>query len=195
MNPLSYLFAPMLLLPVAALPTGVPIESAANSAQLTAESQLPASTYRPVDTIPFSWVAEVFRSESAGQVSIEQRIIIRIAPRASSPVDPRRNLLAELPNRSVGPHFEERNMAKCVPVGGIAGVQILQSNKLTLFMRDRTIVSAGLDKGCNAQDYYSGFYVERSSDGMMCSGRDTLKSRSGASCKLGKLKQLVEVGN
>ena len=58
-------------------------------------------------------------------------------------------------------------------------------------MRDTRIVSAGLDKGCTARDFYSGFYVARTGDGMMCTGRDKLQSRNGANCKLGKLKQLV----
>ena len=58
-------------------------------------------------------------------------------------------------------------------------------------MRDARIVSAGLDKGCTARDFYSGFYVARTGDGMMCTGRDKLQSRNGANCKLGKLKQLV----
>ena len=51
-------------------------------------------------------------------------------------------------------------------------------SKLILFMRDQRIVSATLDKTCRARDFYSGFYMARSGDGMLCTNRDTLQSRT-----------------
>jgi hypothetical protein len=62
-------------------------------------------------------------------------------------------------------------------------------------MRDRRVVSASLERSCSARDYYSGFYVERNSDGQICVRRDSLLSRSGANCKLTRLRQLVDTGN
>jgi hypothetical protein len=62
-------------------------------------------------------------------------------------------------------------------------------------MRDRRIVQARLERACRARDFYSGFYLARSSDGKLCVDRDTLQSRSGANCKLTRFRQLVEVGN
>ena len=52
-----------------------------------------------------------------------------------------------------------------------------------------------LERACSARDYYSGFYVQRTSDGQICVDRDTLQSRTGASCKLSRLRELVETGN
>jgi hypothetical protein len=49
-----------------------------------------------------------------------------------------------------------------------------------------------LNRACRARDFYSGFYVERASDGRICVDRDTLLSRSGANCKLTRIRQLVD---
>ena len=89
----------------------------------------------------------------------------------------------------------EREMGRCLPVAGIAGVQVGQGNRLILFMRDRRVISAALERACSARDYYSGFYVERSNDGQICVRRDSLLSRSGANCKLTRLHQLVDPDN
>lgn len=84
-------------------------------------------------------------------------------------------------------------MGKCIPIREIGGVQVQSGNRLMLFMRDRRIVGATLEKGCRARDFYSGFYVERGDDGLICSGRDILQSRSGTKCELRKLHRLVPV--
>jgi hypothetical protein len=141
---------------------------------------------------PFSAIAESFRAEAANQVRIEQRMTIRIAPRAA-PVQP--NFLVDLPSREVGPRFVERKIGKCVAISGIAGVQADGASRLLLFMRDRRIVSAALERACRAQDFYSGFYMSRTTDGQLCVDRDSLLSRSGANCKLTRLRQLVESGD
>ncbi|MBC2670345.1 hypothetical protein ACFOON_14490 [Novosphingobium piscinae] len=210
MNPVfapmaASLLAPLLaLLPVA---VGTDAESAGidqaapspggEAAQLVGESEPP----RPADRASLGF-ADVVRqqreAERAQQVRIEQRVIIRITPgpvsRPGVPFarDPRRGLFAEFAERQA-PRFIERRTGQCVPVGGIAGVQADGPSRLILFMRDQRIISAALEKGCNARDYYSGFLVERTSDGMICAARDKLLSRTGANCSLGKLRQLVEI--
>ena len=125
----------------------------------------------------------------ARQVRIEQRITIRIAPRR--PVLPPETALAR-PKRSNPPTLRERHMSKCVPVAALAGVQVTSDNRLLLFLRDSRVVSASLERACRARDFYSGFYQERHTDGKLCVDRDTLLSRSGANCKLSRLRQLVE---
>lgn len=190
MNPLSFLFAPLVLVPVASMPLAdVPMPGESETAAL-AEQAMVAEEPGFNQAMPFASLVEMMR-DKAQQVSIEQRIIIRIAPRGPAAPDSRVNLMADLP-RSAAPRFKEKSMPKCVPASGIAGVQIAPENHLVLFMRDSRLVSTQLEKSCNARDFYSGFYVQRSGDGMICSGRDKLQSRNGASCKLGKLKQLVE---
>lgn len=84
-------------------------------------------------------------------------------------------------------------MSECVPVKAIAGVQVDKGNRLILFMRDRRVVGASLESSCRARDFYSGFYVERNEDGMLCARRDRLQSRSGASCDVRHLRRLVPV--
>ncbi len=124
------------------------------------------------------------------QVRIEQRVVVRISPQSRAP---RQSLMAELPPQELPPRFEERKMEKCLPVSGIAGVQTGSGNRLLLFLRDRRVVTASLEKSCRARDFYSGFYVERNEDGMLCVDRDKLQSRSGANCEISRMRQLVEV--
>lgn len=190
MNPFAALLAPLLLVPATVLSGGLPepVEaSAGEGAALAADGLFDTEQHEESGSL--LRVISALGSDVANQVSIEQRLIIRIAPQAPAPQ--RSGIVADLPRRAVPSKLEEKSMGKCVPVAGIAGVQIAQDNKLVLFMRDTRIVSAGLDKGCTARDFYSGFYVARTGDGMMCTGRDKLQSRNGANCKLGKLKQLV----
>ncbi len=147
----------------------------------------------------FAELAAIRRQQDrARQVRIEQRVIIRIMPgragRSLPPAvrDPRRGLFAEFDERT-GPRLVERRMSQCVPVGGIEAVQPDGPSRLLLFMRDQRIVSAALEKGCNARDYYSGFLIDRTSDGQICAARDKLQSRTGASCTMDRLRQLVEI--
>lgn len=128
------------------------------------------------------------QSSSADQVRIEQRVVIRIAPAAA-----RQNLTADLPQRASPPRFEERGKEKCVGLGTIAGVQTGSGNRLVLYLRDRNMVSVGLEKACRARDFYSGFYVEKNKDGQLCVSRDKLQSRTGARCEIETMRQLVEV--
>jgi hypothetical protein len=134
------------------------------------------------------WIGAPFEDAVANQVRIEQRVIIRIAPRG--PVQ-RESLFAEFPAPAAPARIVERKMGKCVPVGGIAGVQARSSDKLLLFMRDQRVVSAALEKACSARDFYSGFYIERSGDGMLCVNRDKLHARSGANCEIRSMRQLL----
>ena len=190
MNPFAAILAPLLFVPLAAVPgvSPAPVGSGMSNRAALASDGLFAAVERD-ETGSLLSVISTLSNDVANQVSIEQRLIIRIAPQAPAPQ--RSGIVADLPRRAISSKLEEKSMGKCVPVAGIAGVQIAQDNKLVLFMRDTRIVNAGLDKGCTARDFYSGFYVARTGDGMMCSGRDKLQSRNGANCKLGKLKQLV----
>lgn len=130
--------------------------------------------------------------QSARQVRIEQRVVIRIAPQ---PPAARQDMLAQLPQRAIAPRFEEARKEKCVPLEGIAGVQTGSGNRLVLFLRDERMISLNLEKSCRARDFYSGFYVERNKDGRLCVERDKLQSRTGMRCEVEVMRQLVEVRN
>jgi len=136
------------------------------------------------------FVSQGFRPQSAYQVRIERRTTIRIAPRRK-PVQP--NSFVGVPNQPIGPRFIERKIGRCLPVSRIAGVQSKGGGEILLFLRDRRIVSARLERACSARDFYSGFYLSPNKDGNLCVQRDALQSRSGAKCKLTRIRQLIEV--
>lgn len=123
----------------------------------------------------------------AAQVRIERRITVRIAPPGPAL---RQSMVAQMAPPAL-PKMRERKIGKCVPVAGIAAVQPDAGGKLLLFMRDRRLVSASLEKACSARDFYSGFYLERTGDGMLCVDRDKLHSRAGANCQISRMRQLV----
>ncbi len=125
------------------------------------------------------------------QVRIERRVTIRIAPRSTS----RQEMIARLQRPDGTTRVVERNFGRCVPLRSIAAVQTMADNRLLLYLRDRRILSARLEKACRARDYYSGFYVEPNDDGMLCIGRDKLLARSGAKCQLSGLNQTVAVAD
>ena len=126
------------------------------------------------------------------QVRIEQRVIVRISPRRSVS---RQSLAADLPREAPTRRYEERKMEKCIPVKRIAAVQTGSGNRLLLFLSDRRIITASLEKSCRARDFYSGFYLEQHKDGKLCADRDKLQSRSGANCEIDRLRRLVAVGD
>jgi hypothetical protein len=144
---------------------------------------------------PSAWrfAAEAFEHvepDSAWQVRIEQRMTIRISPRAQMPAPPEM-LMGMLGREDDRPRYSERKIGKCLPMSGIAGVQPDGQSRLLLFMRDRRVVGADLERGCRAGAFYSGFLLSRTSDGQLCIDRDELLSRSGTTCKLSRIRQLV----
>ena len=169
----------------------VAVEAPAGGLTLPAEASFPA--FDELDAGIFQQIVQSFQAQGQNQVRIEQRVTIRIAPRAAPP--PQANMMMDLPQRPLPPRMTERDMGRCLAVAGIAGVQVGQGNRLILFMRDRRVISAALERSCSARDYYSGFYVEQNTDGQICVRRDSLLSRSGANCKLTQLRQLVDAGN
>lgn len=184
-------FAALVVSMVLALPAAVGGGGAAPDADIARSA--PDQTSIPDGEIataqPFASLLQRYEPESNEQVRIEQRVIIRVAPARRI----RQDLIADMRQGEAGTRFRERPMKRCVPMANIAGVQNGPENRLILFMRDRNIVSASLEKACSVRDFYSGFYVERSTDGLLCSGRDTLQSRTGASCGVRRLAHLVAV--
>lgn len=130
-----------------------------------------------------------FRDSSAAQVRIEQHIIWRVSP----PRGPaRENLMAIGPQGAPPPKLVERKMGECVPMAAIAGGRPESGSRLLLFLRDRRMVAANLEKACSARDFYSGFYVDKpNADGKLCVDRDRILARSGARCEIASFRQLV----
>lgn len=176
-----------LILPVAA-GAGVPVQCAVpaqDEAVSAPQCEIAMQAQRP----PINPLSALRLRQTARQVRIEQRVVVRITPQPSAA---RQNLLAELPQRAVPPRFEEARKEKCVPLDGIAGVQTGSGNRLVLYLRDSRMISLNLDKSCRARDFYSGFYVEKNKDGQLCVDRDKLQSRTGVRCEVEAMRQLIE---
>ena len=186
MNSLSALLLPAILL-------AVPDQAAVSPPEVGTALMPPVDDSEPMAAMPLMsdvWedLAPSYRPYEQGQVRVERRVIIRINPRRAA-VAP--DLLSALPQGEQSVRFKERKFGKCVQARSIAGVQAQKDNRLLLFLRDRRVLTVSLEKSCRARDFYSGFYIEPNSDGMICTGEDKLHSRSGASCELQKFRQLV----
>lgn len=190
MRRLLVLAAPFaLLLPMAA-GAGVPAPDETAAPDAPSAPQCPAAALG--DEPRLNPLSALYGQQSARQVRIEQRVVVRITPATPAA---RQNLMAELPQRAVPPRFEEARKEKCVPLEGIAGVQTGSGNRLVLFLRDRRMISVNLEKSCRARDFYSGFYVEKNKDGRLCVDRDKLQSRTGVRCEVESMRQLVEASD
>lgn len=134
-------------------------------------------------------LAESFRDTDAAQVRIEQHIIWRITP---MPGPARESLMAIAPTAPAAPRLVERKMGDCIQMSAIAGGQPQRGSRLLLFLRDRRLVAADLEKACSARDFYSGFYVDKpNADGRLCADRDRILARSGARCEISSFRLLV----
>jgi hypothetical protein len=186
-------FAASLLAPFALLLSAIGVgeeqgkEPTVDEASAQAYSEVPEPADAPAWSVGF---IRSFGPEAAQQVHIERRMTIRVSPRAPrDPAPPRETFSA--PKRAQEMRFSERKIGKCIPIAGIAGVEPNGENSLILFMRDRRMINVALDRSCPSRAFYSGFYLSRSTDGMVCVDRDTLHSRSGSACKLTRMRQLV----
>lgn len=185
MSPAAALLAPFLLL----LPAVLAVPDAREDRAGAPSGPVSRPPLGGLD--PWTDLATSYRPDQDAQVRIEQQVTIRIGPRpAPMPLLP---TMFENDFGNDGPRFTERKFGKCVSIGGIAGVQPAPGNRLLLIMRDRRLITASLKRGCNSRDFYSGFIVARNEDGMICTGRDQLLSRSGANCQVGGFRQLIQI--
>ncbi len=183
MNGFALLLAPLaLLLPA---PAAQVDEGGVNPVKMSDEGDRFGT-----DAPAWGAVREILFDQVQNQVRIERRVVIRIAPRSSSA---RSAIAAEQSQVPTTPRYFERPMGRCIKADEIAAVQAVAGNRLMLHMHDRSVVSAKLETACRARDFYSGFYVEPSDDGMICVSRERLHARTGASCQLSRMRQLVAI--
>lgn len=139
----------------------------------------------------------------ARQMRIEERIIIRIprhdgrANQESRRQDSRReerqseklieNQRPPLPAAS----FREKPMGRCINMGALIGVRHSGPESMDFLLTGNNRVRAYLAEHCLSREFYSGIYVERARDGLLCINRDALQSRSGSKCLIEKFRQLV----
>jgi len=121
------------------------------------------------------------------QVRIEKRVIIRVPRRRPTPLAPMADFSQEIPRQT----YREKKIGKCLPMNNILSVQMFEDRYLDLITKDRKRIRAQLEDKCPARSFYSGFYVEKTTDGQMCAGRDILHSRTGAKCEIDRFRELV----
>ncbi len=113
------------------------------------------------------------------QLTIQQRVIIRVPARPNLPA----------PDRRV--RWKESKGPKCVPMNALAGAAITGRDQVDLFLRGGARIRAQLEDECPAIDFYKGFYVRPSADGRICADRDTIHSRAGGQCGIERFRTLV----
>jgi hypothetical protein len=114
------------------------------------------------------------------QLTIHQRIVIRI-PR----LDARPPMPMPEPMR-----WSEKKGPKCVPMDTLGGAMVTSADSIDLLTTEGDRIRARLGDDCPALDFYSGLYLKRTADGMLCAKRDVLRSRSGSACAITGFKRL-----
>jgi hypothetical protein len=119
------------------------------------------------------------------QVTIHERIIIRVPSRLRGSMNPARDTPLPQPVE-----WAEKKGPKCIAADQLGGA-IVAGDYVDLVLRGGDRVRAQLDGDCAGLGYYGGFYLKPSADGLVCAGRDAIRTRSGDSCKVRKFKKLV----
>jgi len=122
--------------------------------------------------------------DGMGQVSITGRVVIRVE--SAPPPMAAAARLASPPVRWV-----EKGGPKCIAANQLAGAIVNDTDSVDLVLRGGARLRAQLDDDCTALGYYGGFYLKTAADGQVCAGRDTIRTRTGDSCSIGKFKRLV----
>ena len=143
---------------------------------------------QPAEPAAGGWmVSEAWSpNHNARQVRIRREITIRVSPRRPNTREMVADWRAVIPQK-----FEQREIGKCIPARSIVAVQTMSARDLVLYLSDSRMIRAQLRKSCSARDFYLGFQIEPNKDGDLCVGRDTLRTRNGAACKLSAIRQLV----
>lgn len=115
---------------------------------------------------------------AGGQVmtmSFHERIIVRV-PRVGPP--PRQLT------------WKEKHGPRCIAAAELAGAMVSAPGVVDLVLTGDRRVRARLDGACEPLDFYSGFYLKPSADGQICADRDSIRARSGTSCRIDAFKRL-----
>jgi hypothetical protein len=117
--------------------------------------------------------------QQGGSLTIHQQIIIRVSPGG-------RRAVSQLgPGQSQVPvTWQEERGPRCIPARQIAHAALMRQQSFDLVLRDRTRLRARLERRCPALDYYVGFYISPTRDGLICADRDSIRSRAGGECRI-----------
>ena len=124
-------------------------------------------------------------STRVAQVRIQQHFVIRV-PRPDSV---RRVSAPTAPLPPIA--WVEKDAEKCVKMQSLAGATITRPDSVDLFLSGGKRLRAKLGNECPALDFYAGFYVKPSKDGLVCAKRDVFRSRSGGECRIKAFRTLI----
>lgn len=99
--------------------------------------------------------------------------------------------MSALPMPRPMPRWKEGRGPKCIARAQIAAAKVSGSGKVDFILKDRTLIRAQLQNSCPALDYYSGFYLQRTSDDKICRDRDAVHARSGGACQIDAFRKLT----
>ena len=83
----------------------------------------------------------------------------------------------------------ERKGPNCIPAASIRRALLFSPEQVDFVLSNRSRIRAKFNHDCAALDFYGGFYLQPE-DEFLCARRDAIHSRIGASCTIGKFKQL-----
>ena len=126
-------------------------------------------------------------SDSAFQVRVEQRVIIRV-PRQSPAAG---NMSSRIAEMAKPVRYKEEKIGKCLLMDRLVGSRPGTKQSLDLVTREGAMIRAYLGDGCLAREFYAGAYMERPQDGKLCVDRDLLHARTGAKCEVDKFRLLT----
>ncbi|HEV2817207.1 MAG TPA: hypothetical protein VGW40_08310 [Allosphingosinicella sp.] len=115
-----------------------------------------------------------------GAITVHQQQIIVRMPVGIRPAPPAASLI----------RWEEHRGPRCIAWARILGAGLLGQNSVDLIFRDGTRVRARLERRCPALDYYRGFYLPATVDGLICADRDSVRSRTGGQCQIDQFRSL-----
>lgn len=129
---------------------------------------------------PISLVASLLagagdrEGSAVSTITVEEQLIMRV------PVRPRSSPMID---------WKERGGPRCIGLADLAGATLSGPGSIDFVYRNRGRYRAKLDSGCAALDFYSGFYLQPD-DGRICAGRDVIRSRIGATCRIQQFRTL-----
>ncbi len=113
------------------------------------------------------------------QVTVQQRIIVRVPSRPSGGV------AASSPNLQ----WREAAGPRCLQASQIASANI-GDRSIDFILHDNRRVRARLGRRCDGLNYYRGFYLDQPRDGRICAERDVIRSRMGGQCDISEFRTL-----
>lgn len=119
------------------------------------------------------------RALMVAQVTVQETIVIRVPAQKTSRPKPMQ--------------WKLRKGPKCIPMASVAGAAVVAEDAVDFVLRGGLRVRAQFSATCSALDYYSGFYVLPTDDGLICANRDMIHTRAGGECAIRRFKKLIPI--